>query len=136
MLDGLPLAVQVGEGGGADGLGLVGEALAGLEALGGPVEAVGPGQELLALLELDVAGGVRVPLAGAEEGGPVVGQGPELPLRLVDGRLHVAVPLVGPRAGPGGDVLLLELHLAELLRTANFLVSLCRLSCEGGRRQE
>ncbi|ROW16988.1 hypothetical protein VPNG_01213 [Cytospora leucostoma] len=114
VLDRLPLAVQVGEGRRADGLGLVGQPLARLEALGGPVEPVGAGEELLPLLELDVAGVVRVALAGAEEGGPVLGQGAELALGLVDGRLHVAVALVGLRAGAGGDVLLLDLHLAQL----------------------
>ncbi len=51
MLDDVPLALQVGERAGADGLGLVGQGLAVLEALGAAVQAVGAGQQLLALLQ-------------------------------------------------------------------------------------
>lgn len=115
VLDGLALAAQVGEGGRADGLGLVGQALARLEALRGAVEAVRARQELLPLLELHVVGVVRVRgVAAAEEGGAVVAQGAEAAGGLVDGGLHVAEALVRLGPGGGGDVLLLELHLAEL----------------------
>lgn len=115
MLNRLALAAQVGERGGANGLGLVGEALAGLEALRGAVEAVRAREELLALLELHVVGVVRVRgVAAAKEGGAVLAQGAEAAGRLVDGGLHVAEALVCFRSGGGGDVLLLELHLAEL----------------------
>ena len=41
VLDRLALAVQISQGAGADGLGLVGKRLAGLEALGAAVKAVG-----------------------------------------------------------------------------------------------
>lgn len=104
MLDGLALAVQVGQGAGADGLGLVGEGLAGLEALGAAVQAVGAGEELLALLE----GGVRgvVAVAGAEEGGAVVGQAAEFAAVGVHVRVPVAETLVDLGAGRGRDVLL------------------------------
>lgn len=81
MLDGLALATEVGEGGGTDGLGLISEALRGLEALGAPVEAVGTGEQLLALLKLDVAaavGVVRVALTTAKQRGAVLAEGAQL----------------------------------------------------------
>lgn len=116
VLDALALGVEVGEGGGADGLGLVGEGLGGAQALGGAVQAVGAGEQLLALLELAVGrarvGVVRV--ARPEQGGAVVGEAAELPLRLVDVRLEVAQPRVDPVPVGRGDVLLLQAHLAEL----------------------
>ncbi|TQW06607.1 hypothetical protein IF2G_06029 [Cordyceps javanica] len=114
VLDGLALAVQVGEGAGANLLRLVGEGLAGLEALGAAVEAVGAGEQLLALLEVDVggAGGV-VGVAGAEEGGAVRGEVGELAAAAVDVGLVVAEALVDLAAGRRGDVGLFEAHLAD-----------------------
>lgn len=116
VLDALALGVEVGEGGGADGLGLVGEGLGGAQALRGAVEAVGAGQQLLPLLELEVArarAGV-VGVARAEERGAVVGEGPQLALGLVDVGLEVAQARVDLVAARRGDVLLLQTHLAEL----------------------
>lgn len=129
MLNGLALAPQVGQSRGADGLGLVGQALARLEALGGAIEAVGSGEELLALFELHVVGvvGVGGAVAAAEEGGAVVAQGAEAAGGFVDGGLHVAKALVCSCSGRGGDVLLFELHLAELGEELSGLVSNARL---------
>jgi hypothetical protein len=119
MLDGLALSMQIGEGARADGLGLGGEGLGGLEALGGAIEAVGSRKQLLALLELEVVratarAGRVVGVAGPEEGGAVVGQGAELALVGVDIGFVVSEALVyfGPRRG--GNVLLFEAHLPEL----------------------
>lgn len=111
VADDLALGVQVGEGGGADGLGLVGEGLGGAEALGGAVEAVGAGEELLALLELAVRGARRgvwiIGVARAEERGAIVGERLQLPPRLVDVRLEVAEAHVHLGPALARDVLLL-----------------------------
>lgn len=70
---------------------------------------------MLALLELHVGGGWIVRVSVPEEGRAVGGEGGQLALVGVDVGFEVSEALVYFRAGGGGDVLLLETHLAELL---------------------
>ena len=68
---------------------------------------------MLALLELVVSGGV-VGVAGAEEGGAVVGEGFELAFRGVDVGFEVAEAGIYAGAGCGGDVLFFDAHHVKL----------------------
>lgn len=115
VLDSLSLPVQVGQGTGANILGLVGKGLAGLEALGAAVEAVGAGEQLLALLEVNVRGTRGVVLvAGAKEGRAVGGEVGQLATAGVDIGFVVAEALVDFAAGRGGNVGFFEAHLTKL----------------------
>lgn len=136
MRDPLALLVEVGEGAGADLLRVVGEGLAGAQALGAAVEAVGAGEQLLALLELQVRGaGVGVVgVAGAEEGGAVVGEGAQLALVAVHVGFEVAEALVYLGARGGGDVLLFETHLSELEAVGVSEGVACRERYGGGEK--
>src|SRR3569833_1874637 len=118
MYDSLALAVQVGEGASAHLLRLEGQGLAGLEALGAAVEAVGAGLQLLALLEVGVAAGGRAGLVAepaAEQGGPVVGEPPQPPVVAVHVSRVVADAPVAGRPRRRRYVLLLQLHLPQQL---------------------
>lgn len=112
VLDGLALSVQIRKSARPDGLRLVRQRLAGLEALRAPVEPVRSGEELLPLLELHVVRVVCV--APAEEGGAVLGQRAQLAAVFVEVGLVVSVSGVGFCAVRGRDVGSFELHLAEL----------------------
>ena len=113
MLNRLPLQLQIRQRPPPDILRLVRHPLAIPQPLTAPVQPVGPAQQLLALLELVVLGRV-VRVAGAEEGGAVVGEGLELALRGVDVGFEVAETGVYAGAGGGGDVLLFDAHHGEL----------------------
>lgn len=54
MLDGLALSMKVGKRAGSDGLCLVRQSLARLETLRASVKAIGTGEKLLALFQMDV----------------------------------------------------------------------------------
>lgn len=128
MGDALALLVEVGEGGGADGLGLVGEGLAVAEPPRRPVQPVRAAQQLLPLLELEVRrvgrGRGVVGVAGPEEGGAVVGEVAQLALVAVDVGFVVSEALVDLGARGRGDVLLFEAHLAELTMFVSCVVLL------------
>ena len=113
MLNRLPLYLQIRQRAPPDILRLVRHALAVPQPLTAPVQPVRPAQQLLALLELVVFGRV-VGVAGAEEGGAVVGEGFELTFRGVDVRFEVAEARVDARAGCRGDVLFFDAHHVEL----------------------
>ena len=113
MLNCLPLQLQIRQRAPANILRLVRHPLAIPQPLAAPVQPLGPAQQLLALLELVVLGRV-VRVAGAEEGGAVVGEGLELTLRGVDVGFEVAETGVYTGAGGGGDVLLFDAHHVEL----------------------
>ena len=113
MLNRLPLQLQIRQRAPPDILRLVRDPLAVPQPPAAPVQPLGPAQQLLALLELVVLGRV-VRVAGAEEGGAVVGEGLELALGGVDVGFEVAEAGVDAGAGGGGDVLLFDAHHVEL----------------------
>lgn len=78
-----------------------------------PVEAIGAGEQLLALLKLRVGVGI-VGIAAAEELAAVVGVCLELALGCVEVLLKVAEARVGFGLEVGRDVGLLEAHLPNL----------------------
>ena len=113
MLNRLPLQLQIRQRAPPDILRLVRHPLTIPQPLTAAVQPIGPAQQLLALLELVVLGRV-VRVAGAEEGGAVVGEGLELALRGVDVGFEVAETGIYAGAGGGGDVLLFDAHHVEL----------------------
>ena len=113
MLNRLPLQLQIRQRPPPDILRLVCHPLTVPQPLTAPVQPVGPAQQLLALLELVVFARV-VRVAGAEEGGAVVGEGLELALRGVDVGFKVAETGIYAGAGGRGDVLLFDAHHVEL----------------------
>ena len=110
MLNRLPLQLQIRQRPAPNLLRLVRHALTVPEPLTAPVQAIRPAEQLLALLELVVPGVGVVRVAGAEEGGAVVGEGLEFPFRGVDVGFEVAEAGVDAGAGGGGDVLLFDAH--------------------------
>ena len=113
MLNRLPLQLQIRQRPPSDLLRLVRHPLAIPQPLTAPVQSVRPAEQLLALLELVVFGRF-VGVAGAEEGGAVVGEGLELPFRGVDVGFEVAEARVYAGTGGGGDVLFFDAHHVQL----------------------
>ena len=113
MLNRLPLQLQVRQRAPPNVLRLVRHPLTIPQPLAAPVQPIGSAQQLLALLELVVLARV-IRVAGAEEGGAVVGEGLELALRGVNVAFEVAETGIYAGAGCRGDVLLFDAHHVEL----------------------
>lgn len=126
----LTLPMQVAQRAGANLLRLECDALRLAQAARGPVEAVGAREELLSLLELGVGALGVVRIAVAKELAAVVCVRLELALGGVDIVLEVAEAGVVLGLEVGGDVGLLEAHLAHLQRGP---VSTRRAFTTGGR---
>ena len=110
MLNRLPLQLQIRQCAPSNLLRLVRHPLTIPQPLTTPVQAIRPAEQLLALLELLVVTGGVVGVAGAEEGGAVVGEGLEFAFCGVDVGFEVAEAGVDAGAGRRGDVLLFDAH--------------------------
>lgn len=113
MLNRLPLYLQIRQRSPSNILRLIRHPLTVPQPLTAPVQPIRSAQQLLALLELVICGRV-VGVAGAEEGGAVVGEGFELAFCGVDVGFEVAEAGIYTRAGCGGDVLFFDAHHVEL----------------------
>lgn len=113
MLNCLPLYLQICQRPPSNIFRFIRDPLTIPQPLTAPVQPVRSAQQLLALLELIVFSRV-IGVAGAEEGGAVVGEGFELAFGGVDVRFEVAEAGIYAGTGCGGDVLFLDAHHVEL----------------------
>lgn len=114
VLDDIALAFQIGERACANRLCIVGKCLAVLEALCASVQTVGARQQLLALLQLNISAAWVIRVAATKQSSAVICQSTQLALVSIDIRFVVAEALIDAHAARRGDVLFLELHLADL----------------------
>ena len=113
MLDCLPLHLQIRQRLPPNILRLVRNPLTIPQPLRAPIQSIGPGQQLLSLLQLVVCAGV-VGIVVPVRRFSVIRQAFEFPLCAIDVRFVIPESLVYLRAGGGGDVGFFEAHLIEL----------------------